>query len=416
LDEVPKLVADHLFDGFGGTWSITAGVFGTEEFGTPITVTRSGTITGLRLNRPNTTMETPTRIALWSVSTWGSATLIESIGLAPLGTNTGWFEFSLGTPVDAVQGETYIASLGWNFSHHKAFTNATTPQPWTIYQRLTDKAFASSVSNTGAMSLGGYISGPFQILPIDLVFEPVPYGDFGLSELTDELARWLTAGGDKYPESDLPAIKGQAEGANSNAESAWTTAQQVQTDLGEMRDEWTGALATKLGDAADFLRDVYGAPTPLAGTSIKDVVDNLGLLADVIGNPVGTTIAGFLSAILGYSKGTTAPPALAETPDWELVDETDFTNNLLWPVEADIYRVTLSDFDPAGTIEQVGTETRHAYLGKWCPFNVQFSSEWHYFNTESADLYLGGRMPGLGLILYRPGAGHVQAWRRTEAP
>lgn len=253
---------------------------------------------------------------------------------------------------------------------------------------------------------------------VDVTFDPdnVPGAGFTLTEISDELARWLTTGGDKYAESDLPAIKGQAEGANTNAENAWTTAQQVQTDLGDFRDEWPGTLATALQGGLTTIGDWLSTESDWYKKLVHDTAPGAASLVDKVGDFTGITVFNYLADLIRWANGVNQQPQLADTTDWELLDETDFTDSLLWPVEADVYRVTLSSFDPAGTSEPVGTETRHAYLGKWCPFNVQFSSEWHYFNTESADLYLGGRMPGLGLILYRPGAGHVQAWRRAEAP
>ena len=410
------MVQDKLLDGWSVTWSVTAGVIGTEEYGTPITFIRGGTITALRLLRPNTTMETPTRIALWSVTSWGSATLVESIGLAPLGTNTGWFEFSLATPVDVTIGDTYIASIGWNFSHHKAFTNTTLPQPWTIYQRFTDLAYASVAVNTGSMSLTGYSGNTFNVIPVDVVFEPVPYGDFTLAELTEELERWLTAGGDRYPDSIFPE---RATVQNNTFNLATETLAQSQANHNDLQTANTGITGVQntlsgwlSGQWTAFL-DGWNLTKADWGPAIQHVSDFLNGAADYAGYPPLTVFAKIYD--LWARLWTPDVPSL-EGGSWELADETDFVDNLLWPVEADVYRVTLSAFDPAGTSEPVGTETRHAYLGKWCPFNVQFSSEWHYFNTASADLSLGGRMPGLGLILYRPGAGHVQAWRRTEAP
>lgn len=231
-----------------------------------------------------------------------------------------------------------------------------------------------------------------------------------------ELARWLREDGDHYDEGVLKLAYGQAAGANEKAEANGTAIAAVKADtqslLDRLTEAWRDTVASNTEGIPGFLLAWDAFYTQFVDITAPAIAD----LVEAVGEFTGISVLVYLANLIRWANGINQPPQLAEGPDWELLDETDFTDNLLWPVEADVYRVTLSAFDPAGTSEPVGTETRHAYLGKWCPFNVQFSSEWHYFNTASADLYSGGRMPGLGLILYRPGAGHVQAWRRTEAP
>lgn len=408
-------MADHLFDGYGGTFTTQTSTFGTEIFGTPIAFARGGTVTGVRFYRPDTTFETPAAISLWRKTGASSATLIESFGLAPLGANTGWFEYSLSTPEDVAVGDVLIPALSWTTTHHKSYLSGAFAQPWTLYQRLDPAGWVSTVGLTGSTSLSTFIKDDFAILPIDCAFEPVPFGDFTLSELTDELQRWLTAGGDKYPDSIFPERATVQNDTYNEVAHPDHGLSAIMASLTAGLETWTDGLAVKLGTALgadgrtlDQIYDgVENGRTEFAA-GFADVLEG-------IGEYTGTSILAYAAELIRWANGVNAPPQLAEGDDWELLDETDFTNNLLWPVEADLYRVTLSSFDPAGTSEPVGAETRHAFLGKWCPFNVQFSSEWHYFNTPSADLYLRGRMPGLGLILYRPGTGHVQAWRRKDA-
>ena len=235
-------------------------------------------------------------------------------------------------------------------------------------------------------------------------------------DLDATLASYLTTAGANYAGSPLADIHTVTEDTYNNTNDLLTAVVAQQSDLDVLLSRLTEDVAAKL---TVFLND-YGIDArgffDQITAQVQDVTDTQADIIIWFGEYTGIPVFAFLGNLLKFLNGTFSRPQLAEGPDWELLDETDFVDNLLWPVEADVYRVTISAFDPAGTSEPVGTETRHAYLGKWCPFNVQFSSEWHYFNTTSADLSLGGRMPGLGLILYRPGTGHVQAWRRTEAP
>lgn len=408
-------MVEHLFDSYPYPLT-TVGVVGTGEWwATAITPRRSGTITGLRYYRPSTSDTPPSQLELYRFENHANPrVLLETVALVVPPGATGWIEATLTFPVDASPGETYFATA----TSSSAWSIAGGPSsgfgslPWTLAQGLTDYFPCASVrwiTVLGATQFRQNVYG------LDLVYDAVPFGDFTVAELTDEFARWLTAGGDKYPESDLPAIKGQAEGANSNAQNAWLTAQDNQTKLADP-DTGLAAIKNTLGDwiAGQWqaFQDGWDITRGEWGPIIQHTSDFLNGAADYANFAPLTAFAKVydLWARLWEPGTPTDDPAR-----WTLVDEADFTNNLLWPVAADLYRVTLSSFDPAGTSEPVGTETRHAYLGKWCPFDVQFSSEWHYFNTSSADLYLGGRMPGLGLVLYRPGTGHVQAWQRVES-
>jgi hypothetical protein len=408
-------VAEHLYDGWVGAFDASQAVNSSPRaIGTPILFQRSGQITHLRYFHRVSTDVPPTHLRLYPVGdTLSFPGLIEEVALPNPGTATGWFEVALTAPIDVTIGETYLVVAHATSLWHLAFQNFNRNYPWTLVQSLTDYALASEVALTSAGQVASY--GQFVVRGVDVVFEPVPFGDFTLAELEQEFEKWLTELGSRYPDSVLPNIYGQATGANENAQNAHVTAQQVQTDLGQFRDEWPGTLAASLQTGLNTIADWLNTEADWYQSLVEDTAPAVADLVESVGTYAGVPVLTYLADLIRWANGVYDRPQLADTDEWELLDETDFTNNLLWPVEADVYRVTLSAFDPAGTSEPVGTETRHGYLGKWCPFNVQFSSEWHYFNTSSADLYVGGRMPGLGLILYRPGAGHVQAWRRKEA-
>lgn len=408
---------EHFWDGFTPTFQSTAFLTTNQLAGPILKFAVPGSITKVRV-----WFNAATTFVFVSVDIIGVRQsvvyVLSSTAGGPLSVSAGWNDISLISPVIVgrdqcvavcVRGQsgTFFVREFVAGGTHTGSANITKPDSATSFL-VSTTAPNPNASSTTIQRYDG----------LDVEFEAhvVPGSGYTLTEISDELARWLTTGGDKYPESDLPAIKGQAEGANTNAENAWTTAQQVQTDLGDFRDEWPGTLATALQGGLTTIGDWLSTESDWYKKLVHDTAPGAASLVDKVGDFTGITVFNYLADLIRWANGVNQQPQLADTTDWELLDETDFTDNLLWPVEADVYRVTLSSFDPAGTSEPVGTETRHAYLGKWCPFNVQFSSEWHYFNTESADLYLGGRMPGLGLILYRPGAGHVQAWRRTEAP
>lgn len=371
-------------------------------------------VTALRWYRDGPNRSSPDNIKLWRVGDQFPM-VVKSPVIDDF--TTGWQVTPLEVPIQIQAGVSYTVSTDTNSAggHGSRNLSPLAAPPTGIHYSYDGRrntatgtfGFPPQVSSQNHFTFDAFIEAGDPPYP--------GYGGIATSDISAELARWLTPGGDLYAGSALELIYGQANGANTNAQAAHQTAQEVQTSLATHMGVWTAALAAKLDTAADTVGAWLTTEAEWYKKLVHDTADPVAAFLDKLGTYTGVGLFDLLAELIRWANGVYDRPQLADTDDWELLDETDFADNLLWPVEADIYRVTLSAFDPAGTSETVGTETRHGYLGKWCPFNVQFSSEWHYFNTASADLYVGGRMPGLGLILYRPGAGHVQAWRRKEA-
>jgi hypothetical protein len=361
----------------------------------------------------------PNSLGLWSNNFQGAYVITSTVSDNG---SVGWQWTTLSSPIQIFAGQTYIVSEHVPNGVTLSFTGGSPALPAETTSLKSELPNAVGITNVNHVypinSLGStnlyWIDVEFETLSPDTV-DPNTAGAI----LDQKLAAWFSTN-DNTHTAELPyqtyLRAGDAETAAEAAQNAHATAQQVQTDLGQFRDEWPGTLATSLQAGLNTIAGWLNTEADWYRKLVHDTADPAAAFLDRLGTYTGVGLFDLLAELIRWSNGVYDRPQLADTDDWELLDETDFTDNLLWPVEADVYRVTLSAFDPAGTSETVGTETRHGYLGKWCPFNVQFSSEWHYFNTASADLYVGGRMPGLGLILYRPGAGHVQAWRRKEAP
>lgn len=371
-------------------------------------------ISGVAWYRGSTSTPGPSRLSIWQPD--AGVRLWETFDVPDNGA-VGWQELDLtDTPVDVlnVLSRVEISAYGGSGTH-RTYGSQSAALKGVVPANVELQAGFRSLS-IGDQEPTSVHTGTIQGLDARLENIPFLQAPAVAQNVEAELARWLREDGDHYEESRLPFIAGQAAGANEKAEANGTAIATLQSDLTTLGTRLSQAWADTIGSNTEGLPGFLTAWDAFYTQFVDITAPAVADLVEAIGDFTGITVLGYLAALIRFANGIDVPPQLGDTPDWELVDETDFTDNLLWPVEADVYRVTLSSFDPAGTSEPVGTETRHAYLGKWCPFNVQFSSEWHYFNTASADLYLGGRMPGLGLILYRPGAGHVQAWRRVEAP
>lgn len=385
-------------DSYWGGWDANNAVHG----GPTVRVTTPSQITALRFWRDDAGSATPDTIGVFRVS---DQVMVGSQSPVLDDFNAGWQVTPLDVPIDIQDGVDYFAAAHWpNGGGHGVSPNGGTLS-------ALPSGYILTTDNRREITSSSFVyptnSIPDYIFAVDMFVEfgPPPhpaYAGLNAGDIYNELYKWLSASGSEYPGSPLDLIQ-QASSGNSG---------KLDTLLGRL----TASLAAKLDAGMDTIGSWLSTEADWYTTLVGQTAPKVADLVDWFGTYTGTPVFTYLADLIRWANGVYDRPQLADTTDWELLDETDFTDNLLWPVEADVYRVTLTSFDPAGTSEPVGTETRHGYLGKWCPFNVQFSSEWHYFNTESADLSLNGRMPGLGLILYRPGTGHVQAWRRAETP
>lgn len=414
MAKVPKLVVGQwilrdLYEVVPSTYSsLVSGNFAWVQYYALAGITK---ITGIAWYRSRTDGDKPQTLTIWNrdlpVRLWKTDN-------APDDGTVGWQEVDLSaSPIYAVgyfqrYGAGAYSADGGVFSAADQSVTRQDQAPAAIPLQ-----YAQNHSNGGDIQPDS--PGTGRIYGLDLRVELANLEPATISADVDaSLASYLTAAGSNYTGNPLADIKTTVEDTYNETQDAGHGLAAIKADTQSLLDRltvaWRDTVASNTEGIPGFLTAWDAFYTQFVTITAPAVAD----LVEAIGDFTGISVLGYLAALIRFANGIDAPPQLAEGPDWEMVDETDFTNNLLWPVEADLYRVTLSAFKPEGTSEAVGSETRHAYLGKWCPFNVQFSSEWHYFNTDSADLYLGGRMPGLGLILNRPGAGHVQAWRRTE--
>jgi len=370
-------------------------------------------VTGVAWYRSETARAPPETLSIWEKFTQVRRWQADSV---PDDGTVGWQEVDLSSnplyleaDANRIYGVGAFSQTGGRFAAKEQLTGYVGQAPANVPLQS-----AQLTSNGGDV----FPSSPAtsRVYGLDWRIEPTQDAGAVTVDVDAQLASYLTSGGANYTGSPLADIKTTVENTFNDVEDASTGLAAIKADIQSLLDRlteaWRDTVASNTNGIPGFLTAWDAFYTQFVDITAPAVAD----LVDAIGTFTGISVFSYLAALIRFANGIDAPPQLADTTDWELVDETDFVDNLLWPVEADVYRITLSAFDPAGTSEPVGTEIRHAYLGKWCPFNVQFSSEWHYFNTASADLYRGGRMSGLGLILYRPGAGHVQAWRRVEAP
>lgn len=370
-------------------------------------------VSGVAWYRGSTGTPGPSRLSIWQPD--AGVRLWETFDPPDDGT-VGWQQLDLtDTPIDVlnVLSRVEVSAYGGSGTH-RTYGSQSTALKGVVPVNVELQAGFRNLS-IGDQEPTSVHTGTIQGL--DLRAENIPFvqGPQVATNVEAELARWLREDGDHYDESAVKSILGQAAGANETVQSTEYGNATIHQDTQDILTRWSDTLATKLNNTADAINDNLAVYTTALATSITDGMARLAELWNDVLACFGSTPGALLCIWDAYLRFLRFKPQLAEGPDWELVDETDFVNSIIWPVEADVYRVNLTAFNPKSTSQPVGSDTRHAYLATWATYNGEFASGWHYFSTANADLETGNRMPGLGLLLTNGGTGHIQAWRRTEA-
>src|SRR5690349_15956364 len=163
-----------------------------------------------------------------------------------------------------------------------------------------------------------------------------------------ELARWLREDGDHYDEGVIKTILGQASGANETVQSEEFGNAVIHQDTQDILTRCSSALATKLNDPADAITTALTVWTSDPATSIAAGMAKLEELWSDILACFASTPGALLCVVHAYHKflrDLTGPPEAA----WIVDAETDFTDSLEWPVQADQYRVFVETFDARGS-------------------------------------------------------------------
>jgi len=254
-----------------------------------------------------------------------------------------------------------------------------------------------------------------RIYPFDIRVEPWAGVSAGAGAGVDAaLASYLTSAGANYAGNPIADIKTTVENTFNDVEDGTFGLAAIKDDTALMLTRWSSALATKLNDTADAITTALTVWTSDLAASIAAGMAKLEeLWSDILACFASTpgALLCVVHAYLKFLRDLTGPPEAA----WIVDAETDFTDSLEWPVQADQYRVFVETFDARGSSQTVGTHTRYVHFGKWTTMDVDVFGEWHYFSQEQSKLEDGGRrMPGLALILEHGGTGHVQALLRPE--
>ncbi len=231
-----------------------------------------------------------------------------------------------------------------------------------------------------------------------------------MSDLNDALASYLNSGGANFSGTALSTI--QSIVSNSNYGNA-------------------GLLS--------FMQGIYGQGTLQAGISIKDLTALIELVSaavelvqKLLGGPPGREPGAIIDAngkpaidyLIEIATTVTDSRNYLETMrgivdypggvGWQLVDETDFQDDLAWTVPADLYVVSISTVPASVPDVEVAGVHWLPRLGWWAELNNQHAGERRFLDRQLSLLHDGRRrLAGLWLHCRTGTQGHVQAWQRV---
>lgn len=395
-----------------GPWGNNAGNGSAHERGVYFQVLVQGWATKIRWYRTDANAARAVNsIHLWHVP---SGTKLAEGNPAPDNGLAGWQEYVLPQSVQLFPNVNYCVAVhmpGTSTTPNMAFTFPGSPGPGLVF--VADEGHAYRQTNTPAVPTAFFAA---QLIATDVYFVegdiPEPGQGVTLSDMEALFDSYFRADNDNGHQTAVPYLTwGQASGANSNAQNAWLSAQGAQTAAEGNASAITN-VSTQVESVGGNVSILLNRLSADLAQKLNDVSDGLaGLLNDaasVLGGGWNTFVNQMTRATGGSGFGGPDP-----LQGWTQVDEIEFTNELAWPVAADLYRVSLDNVGSKPEADPVAGVHVAYRLGWWSPLDGGFFRERRYLDGPNADLVsTNGRMPGLVLFLNNGGHGFVAAWTK----
>lgn len=395
-----------------GPWGNNAGNGSAHERGLYFQVLVQGWATKMRWYRTDTNASRAINsLQLWHVP---SGTKLAEANPAPDDGLAGWQEYVLSQSVQLFPNVNYSVAMhmpGTATTPNMSFTFPGSPGPGLVF--VADEGHAYRQTNTPAVPTA-FFAG--QLIAVDVYFVegdiPEPGQGVTLSDMEALFDSYFRADNDNGHQTAVPYLTwGQASGANSNAQNAWSSAQAAQTAAEGNASAITN-VSTQVESVGGNVSILLNRLSADLAQKLNDVSDGLaGLLNDaasVLGGGWNAFVTQMTRATGGSGFGGPDP-----LQGWTSQGTLEFTDAAAWAQEADLYRVALDD--TGGTVESDPVAGVHvAYrLGWWSPLDGLFMRERHYVDGVYTDLTSErGRMPGLVIFLNRGGHGFIEAWTK----
>lgn len=394
----------------GPTWTSNTPAGGPFNLAQVFQVSAPGSVTRLGFYRISAGMPTPNALVLWDVSLQTELARITSINDSG---SVGWQWTDLSSPVNVSDHISYCVGAHIAAGSSVAiFSLGTLPTPGAFfgfsppYRRfLASASVAFPTGNDSSLLYGfnaEYEPGGIQ---------PPSLSDIGQT-VDDKLFSWLTSTNDNVHQTELPWLTyGEAQSASAGAATAASQATSA-ANAANGNASAISNVSTQVDGIAGNVGTLLSRLSADLATKLNEMSDGLaGLLNDaasVLGGGWEAFVSQFTRASGGSGFGL--PDSLA---GWTLVDETDFTEEIAWPVAADRYVVTFTATPPRTPGTPVAGVDWHPRLAWWCELNTGLATERHYLDFAGAILQSPtGRMFGLLLNGGKDTAGHIQAWTK----
>ncbi len=355
----------------------------------------------------------PSRLALWTgLLPSGNLERLYTLDNPSVPSSSGWADYIPGSTITLLPGRVYHVGAWYpqtvNPTYLNSQQNDQLPQsPPLNVQVLWHPQTLNNVDNN---SWGdNYGASPVPLVDVILDGQPAPQ-PATVSDLNNALASYLNSGGANFSGTALSTI--QSIVSNSNYGNA-------------------GLLS--------FMQGIYGQGTLQAGISIKDLTALIELVSaavelvqKLLGGPPGREPGAIIDAngkpaidyLIEIATTVTDSRNYLETMrgivdypggvGWQLVDETDFQDDLAWTVPADLYVVSISTVPASVPDVEVAGVHWLPRLGWWAELNNQHAGERRFLDRQLSLLHDGRRrLAGLWLHCRTGTQGHVQAWQRV---
>lgn len=396
-----------------GAWGNGGGHFLGIAFWAPTSQT---TITGYRYFYPDLqTSRKPDRIFVLHGLPGGLGVERLAVLRNPdMPTQTGWCDYTPPYNVTIQPRHVYAICAHWpQFGTSVINQNSTfpTPVPGPLQLIHPEGVDQDGGGSDGTPAQWNTVSPPLLDIAYEGSVTPLPATP---NDLDQKLSDWLSASAGTHNDStplltyslantNLPVLTnpGYGNAALLAFLSGIYGAQSISTwSLKEISD-----AIQLLSAAVDLINKLLGGPSGKEPSAV--VYPDGSLIRDVI-LQTGTNVTDILFLARRLANQFPYP----DTTHWTLVDETTFTDELVWGVEAELYVVTITQ--KPDSVPDVVLSGYHWYprLGWWTVITDTFLESRQFLEFQEQKLHQPGfqKMPGLFLHC-KPGTqGHVQAW------
>lgn len=403
-----------LWQNFTGPLNLTGTINQLQVVGPQFHTLIDTVCTGLRWHRAATgTTYLPAGLRIWDYT--NSILLYETTAPTDNGL-VGWQDHPIAGGINLTAGIIYgcvwfntAAGKRASYADGASIPAAPSPLVWETNKRRFCTGSSSCMPATQD-NLGVYA--------VDVVVEgdPPPSGQAPTNaDIDNALARWFDPNDATRPTSDIklfPRVAQKWDGAGSEL---WDYLKTVWDIAGALAEVETPIVKQFLQNLQNWfggnLADGSSAIKRANGESVLAVADAINALLGPMSAQINTMAAQITAIQASLTGGTLG---VADFPfGWVQLDQTSWSDELAWPVAAQLYVVNITTYPEQYSSEDVAGVPWRPRAGWWAPLNGSQPGVRSWLEFEEQQCHQNSiQMAGL-LLKCKPGiAGTAQAWYR----